>query len=224
MAESQENASRLVGVEASTASFIAVCLDPAGRIIDATETPVNKEDEPISRLIQQINELKSSFGTFDRVGIAVPGLIEKGNSRVAYSAHIPEHAGLTWLRRLNEATGVRTTLENDANAAAYGEYKLGAGRGSRDMFYATLRLELAEHLSSTARSGSVSGFAGEFGFVAINSTECGWKMSPRPRAYCSKDPQPFSSGQHLQLDKIEETQIRIRDIVRQLKARMTLRP
>ena len=36
------------------------------------------------------------------------------------------------------ATGLRVELENDANAAAYGEYKVGAGRGSRDMFYMTI--------------------------------------------------------------------------------------
>ena len=37
-----------------------------------------------------------------------------------------------------KATGLRVELENDANAAAYGEYKIGAGRGSRDLFYITI--------------------------------------------------------------------------------------
>ena len=37
--------------------------------------------------------------------------------------------------QLTRATGLRVELENDANAAAYGEYKVGAGRGARNMVY-----------------------------------------------------------------------------------------
>ena len=36
---------------------------------------------------------------------------------------------------LIRATGLRVEIENDANAAAYGEFKVGAGQGSRDIFY-----------------------------------------------------------------------------------------
>ena len=36
---------------------------------------------------------------------------------------------------LMKATGLRVELENDANAAAYGEYKAGAARDAHDFFY-----------------------------------------------------------------------------------------
>ncbi|MEP6787885.1 MAG: ROK family protein, partial [Acidobacteriota bacterium] len=68
------------------------------------------------------------------------------------------------------ATGVEVYLENDANAAAFGEYRLGAGRGSRNMFYATLGEGVG---GAFIFDGEVwrgaSGFAGEFGYVPINS-------------------------------------------------------
>jgi glucokinase len=62
------------------------------------------------------------------------------------------------------------TFENDANAAAYGEYVLGAGRGSHNIFYATLGTGVG---GAFIFEGEIwrgaAGFAGEFGYVPINS-------------------------------------------------------
>ena len=79
---------------------------------------------------------------------------------------------------LMQATGLRVELENDANAAAYGEYKVGAGRGSRDMFYVTIGEGIggAIILDGKLWTGA-SGFAGEFGHITIDTEglecECG---------------------------------------------------
>ncbi|HVF47588.1 MAG TPA: ROK family protein, partial [Pyrinomonadaceae bacterium] len=60
--------------------------------------------------------------------------------------------------------------ENDANAAAFGEFCLGAGRGSENMFYATLGVGVG---GAFIFGGEIwrgaSGFAGEFGYVTLNS-------------------------------------------------------
>ena len=77
-----------------------------------------------------------------------------------------------------EATGLRVELENDANAAAYGEYKIGAGRGSRDLFYITIGEGIggAIILDGKLWTGA-SGFAGEVGHITIDTEgaecECG---------------------------------------------------
>ena len=60
----------------------------------------------------------------------MPGLIRRESGRVAYSAHIPEHSAIDLANEIEKGTGVKAVVENDANAAAYGELKLGAGRGS----------------------------------------------------------------------------------------------
>ena len=59
-------------------------------------------------------------------------------NRIAISKHIPQHADINLVDEITDKTGLEAVLENDANAAAYGEYVLGAGRGSRDVFYVTL--------------------------------------------------------------------------------------
>ena len=68
------------------------------------------------------------------------------------------------------ATGLRVELENDANAAAYGEFKVGAGKGSRDIFYMMIGDGIggAIILDGKLWTGS-SGFAGEVGHITIDA-------------------------------------------------------
>jgi glucokinase len=162
--------SNRVGIEISGSHFRAVSVD-ADDVLSATFTRSVEGPEPrVQQLISFINGLKSELGDFDRIGISVPGLVDPRAKRVAFSAHIPEHSDVDLVRDVQLATGLETIIENDANAAAYGELKLGAGRGSRDLFYVTLGEGVG---GAFIFEGEIwrgaAGFAGEFGYVAINS-------------------------------------------------------
>jgi glucokinase len=71
---------------------------------------------------------------------------------------------------------LRVEIENDANAAAYGEFKVGAGRGSHNLFYMTIGNGIggAIILDGKLWTGA-SGFAGEVGHITIDAEglECG---------------------------------------------------
>jgi glucokinase len=70
---------------------------------------------------------------------------------------------------------LRVELENDANAAAYGEYKIGAGRGSRDLFYITIGEGIGGAIIVDGKLWTgASGFAGEVGHITIDTegSEC----------------------------------------------------
>jgi len=71
---------------------------------------------------------------------------------------------------LMKATGLRFELENDANAAAYGELKAGAGRDARDLFYIGIGESIggAIILDGKLWTGA-SGCAGEIGHITINT-------------------------------------------------------
>ncbi|MEQ1924431.1 MAG: ROK family protein, partial [Pyrinomonadaceae bacterium] len=90
--------------------------------------------------------------------------------RVAYSANVPAHSETDLVSELRNATGLDAVFENDANAAAYAEHRLGAGRGCNDLFYATLGDGVG---GAFIFSGEIwhgaAGFAGEFGYFTINS-------------------------------------------------------
>ena len=68
-----------------------------------------------------------------------------------------------------ERTGLRVELENDANAAAYGEFKIGAGRGSRNLFYITIGEGIGGAIIIDGKLWTgASGFAGEVGHITVS--------------------------------------------------------
>ena len=159
-----------VGVEICTSALRAVCVDGGGNLSQTRTMPFDSSLETLTQISGLIDILKKDVGDFDRIGIAVPGLVERGTSRVAFSTHIPEHSNIDLVKDIQSATGLSVSIENDANAAAYGEFVLGAARGSDNFFYATL----GEGIGGAFIVGGkiwrgASGFAGEFGYVTINS-------------------------------------------------------
>lgn len=166
----QNSSTRCVGVEVTNRSLNAVCLDGAKMITATHSVEVDFRERSSTQVAAFIESLKGVFGEFDLVGVAVPGLVSRDAKSVAFSAHIPEHSGLDLASEIAAATGVRAYVENDANAAAYGEYVLGAGRGSHNIFYATLGTGVG---GAFIFEGEIwrgaAGFAGEFGYVPINS-------------------------------------------------------
>lgn len=155
------------GVSISTTTITAVKLDAGNNVIDSRETIC----ENSAGLTTEAARIISDIGGGDihgTVGIAVPGLIADGGS-IAFSSRIPEHSGIEIAVEISRAAGVEVHIENDANAAAYGEMILGQGKGKKSLFYATLgegvggALLLDEEIWRGA-----TGFAGEFGSVAID--------------------------------------------------------
>jgi glucokinase len=125
-----------------------------------------------------VRELRGINSNIEAVGIAIPGLVNRQTDRVITSRELPLTVREDLHSELMQATGSRVEIENDANAAAYGEFKVGAGGGSRDMFYITIGDGIggAIILDGKLWTGA-SGFAGEFGHITIDTEglecECG---------------------------------------------------
>jgi len=216
MSESQDQVEKIVGIEAGSSSFKAVCLDSEGTLLASHKTSVEKGSDIFPQLIIFIADAKKLFGDFDKAGIAVPGLINRESKRIAYSAHIPEHAGIDLLSELSSATGLAITMENDANAAAYAEFKMGAGRGSRNMFYVTLGAGVGgAFVFDGSLYHGVAGFAGEFGYVAINSEGMRLEDVASAANIVRRTRSRFHQDSTSSLNKLEEEQITVGDIVRE---------
>jgi glucokinase len=170
MSPVEESRPDSIGIDVTASAIRAVRLGPDGEV-DATSAKTLLPDSPaFDQLVEYIKELRGTWGSFERVGVSVPGLVDPQAQRVAFSIHIPEHSKIDLGNDIRSATGVTAVIENDANAAAYGEYRLGSGQGSRSMFYITLGEGVggAFIFDGEIWHGS-GGFAGEFGYVAINS-------------------------------------------------------
>ncbi len=216
MNESKKKAGRLVGAEVNDAGISAVCLSSEGEIVDVYETSFSPGEETALHLGNFINELRKKFGDFDSIGIAVPGLVNRQTSRVTYSTHIPEHAEIDLSRELEKVSDVKIHIENDANAAAYGEHVKGAGRGSRNMFYATLGKGVGGALifdNELWHGGS--GFAGEFGYFAINTDGMRLEEVASAESIVERTKNRFHQDPTSSLNEIGEDKITIADVVRE---------
>lgn len=163
-------AERLLGVEVSGSALIAVCLDENGAMVDSAKISLDNQQEILAQLTDFISALKSRFGDFNKIGVALPGLLNRATNRITISKHLPENTGLDLAEEIRGRTGLEAVLENDANAAAYAEHVMGAGRGSADVFYVTLGVGVGGAFIFNGKLWrGASGFAGELGYITINS-------------------------------------------------------
>ena len=161
--------SGLIGVDLSGPVLRAAIMNNNGEIIERREAPI-EADRLVMQVEQVVSELRGVHANIETVGIAVPGLVNRTTDRVIASRDLPSTVREDLHSEFTKAMGVRVEIENDANAAAYGEYKVGAGRGSRDMFYVTIGEGIggAIILDGKLWTGA-SGFAGEFGHITIDT-------------------------------------------------------
>jgi glucokinase len=158
-----------IGINVSGAKVRAALVDEDGRLVEHRETTVSSENI-VPQLAKIAEDLRPALGVVAAIGVAIPGLVNRQTDRVVDSRDLPStmfedlHGGMT------RATGLRVEIENDANAAAYGEFKVGAGRGSRNLFYMMIGNGIggAIILDGKLWTGA-SGFAGEVGHITIDA-------------------------------------------------------
>lgn len=98
--------------------------------------------------------------------VGTPGIYDEETRRVRYAQHLPGWGRAGLFDRMREGLGVPTTVQNDANLAALGEYTYGAGAGSRLFVYIMIGTGLGMGIVSEGRLFTgAHGAAGEIGFL-----------------------------------------------------------
>ncbi len=72
------------------------------------------------------------------VGIGFGGPVDSKMGRVICSHQVPGWSGFELGKWANERWGAPAIVQNDASTAAWGEWRLGAGRGINRLFYITV--------------------------------------------------------------------------------------
>ncbi|HPG38160.1 MAG TPA: ROK family protein [bacterium] len=101
-------------------------------------------------------------------GIGVPGLIDIKNQMLVEASNFPGWKNVKIGYELEKRLDFKVSVDNDANLAALGEYKFGAGRGVTEMLMVTLGSGVGSGLilNGAIYHGSRSA-AGEFGHTII---------------------------------------------------------
>jgi glucokinase len=114
--------------------------DPQGHIQECRRCPVDPSQgaEGIRQQIQ--NSLPPFLKSFQpaALGVGFGGPLDRHTGQISRSHQIPGWAGFDLKRWLEDLTGLTVLADNDANVAALGEARLGAGRNRDPVFYVTL--------------------------------------------------------------------------------------
>lgn len=156
-----------IGIDISAPLLRAALVSADGGIVERRQVGLQRE-RLVEQVAQMVAELQDVTPDIASIGVGIPGLVNRQTDRVLVSSDLPAEVRGDLHANLMRATGRRVELENDANAGAYGEFKAGAGRGSRDMFYVTIGTGIGGALILGGKLWTgVSGFAGEFGHITI---------------------------------------------------------
>jgi glucokinase len=138
-----------------------------GEVID-TQRLANP-DAIVDALVKVVSDLQKVEPGVAAIGIGLPGLVDSLNGVVHELTNVPGWRDVELRRLLRERTGLPVTIENDANAMAYGEYKFGAAREGRHVICVTLGTGVGGALILDGRlfRGAQLG-AGEIGHVSID--------------------------------------------------------
>ena len=171
------SAANFLGIDLSGPTMRAALVTAAGEVIERRESPI-EADRLVPKIAEVVQELRTSHPEIAAIGVAIPGLVNRQTDRVIASRDLPSTVRDELHSEFMDATGLRVEIENDANAAAYGEYIVGAGRGSRDMFYVTIGDGIGGAIILDGKLwAGASGFAGEVGHITIDADgiecECG---------------------------------------------------
>lgn len=107
-------------------------------------------------------------------GVGSPGAIDSKNGIVA-AAYNLDFFNLPLSDMLYERTGKRFYIENDANAAAYGEFSAGAGKGTKDFVAITLGTGVGGGMIVDGKIFTGGNFTGgEFGHhvICVGGEQC----------------------------------------------------
>lgn len=174
-----------IGVEIGTRGLRAVICDSHGRTSDnihAIHTPPTAQSavHAVSGLIEQLLDRQGPDAPpIQGIGIAFGGPVDttRGITIGAPRIHGFENFPLAGI--IEDRFNVPTVVENDGRAAALGEYRFGAGRGSRSMLYMQLGIGIGGGVVINGRLHHGAAMtAGEFGHMPVTTDG--------PRCSCGK--------------------------------------
>ncbi|HEX7247024.1 MAG TPA: ROK family protein, partial [Actinomycetota bacterium] len=155
-----------IGIDVGGTKTAALLVDRDGGVLgrEVRVTPADDERATLATMVEAARALGAPSAA--GVGIAAAGMVDRGGTmRFAPNLSWRDVALASFV---GEALGLPCVAHNDANAAAWGEFRHGAGRGSSHMLMIGVGtgigggIVLDGHLYRGA-----NGFAGEIGHIVV---------------------------------------------------------
>ena len=136
----------IIGIDLGATNIKSLLMDKEGKILVSDKRPSlgnEGKEKVISQIISSIKtlqkeEVKLGISQFLGIGIGSPGPLNVEEGIIYQSPNIPGWQNVPLVRILEGKIHLPVFLENDANAAALGEWWKGAGKGFSYILLLTL--------------------------------------------------------------------------------------
>jgi len=165
-----------IGVDVGGTKIAAGVVSPEGDILNEVRYPsAGPRERLLSTIARAVNEVRNGFEV-GGICLAVPGTVSTAENKIIDAPNLHAIEGVPLKDELEERTGLSTTVENDANAAAWGEFRFGAGSEATHLVFITLGTGVGGGVvSHGVLLRGAQGAGGELGHITIQATgpRCG---------------------------------------------------
>ncbi len=166
-----------IGVDVGGTNIKLGLVAPSGKIIAKTNlltksyihNPLRLIDALVAAIHVLIRENGKTRKDIAGIGIGLPGLVDVSRGNVIFMPNIPGWKNIPLRRIIQSKLKLPVFLDNDVNLVALGEWKLGAGKGYKNLVCITLGTGVGGGLIFDGALYRGEGFvAGEIGHIPLN--------------------------------------------------------
>jgi glucokinase len=165
-----------IGVDLGGTNIVCAIVNYQGKIINRLKVPTLAErgkEATIKRIIETIHEniVQSTIapGDITGIGIGAPGPLDVKRGMINFAPNLPGWRDVPLRKILEDEFNMKVVLENDANAAAWGERCFGAGQGVNNLVCFTLGTGIGGGIIIDGKIYHGSNYgAAELGHMTVN--------------------------------------------------------
>src|ERR671937_2779587 len=158
----------VIGVDVGGTKVLAAVVAPDGTVGRREERPSDlaSSEALLAEIDRAVEDLRSEQQVA-ALGFGLPSLIDQRRGRAVSSVNLPLQ-GVDFRDRMSERHGLPVAIDNDANAAAIGEWRAGAARGAQNVVMLTLGTGVGGGLIVDGRPcRGATGAGAELGHVVV---------------------------------------------------------
>ena len=156
-----------VGIDVGGTKIASLLVDRNGAILDRDVRPTPAHEQEATLQAMEASSRAVLTAEVAAIGISAAGLVEAGMGIMRYAPN------LSWrdaplVERIGGTFGLPTVADNDNNAAAWGEYRFGIGRGHANILFVGVGTGIGGGIiADGALLRGAHGFAAEIGHTIV---------------------------------------------------------
>tara|TARA_Y100000034_G_scaffold109178_1_gene140172 strand:- start:3860 stop:4732 length:873 start_codon:yes stop_codon:yes gene_type:complete len=159
--------SYIVGIDFGGTKINTILMNEKGKILKKIKVKTgNKRKQTIKKIIKNIDKI-SLRKQVKGIGIGVPGILDEKRERILNLPNITGWKNINLKKIIENKTGKKVLMENDANCTALAEFLFGHGKKVKNLACLTIGTGLGGGIIINKKIYIGKGNAAEFGHITI---------------------------------------------------------